>query len=180
MKYSHTLSKSDYLESQLYSISKSGRIKSQKNLNYFLVVLAMFGFTFLFYKIDEIILMYTGVVYTVLVLIFYPILLKKRDYNNYSNFVNENYNYRFEKPINITFYETHFEVLDFTGETKIYLSIIKEIIEVKKCFYLKMKTGGNLIIPKSKLENLENSQFFFISLSTSLKINYIKDLDWKW
>ncbi len=71
-------------------------------------------------------------------------------------------------------------IIDITGETKINLSIIEEIIETSKYIYLKIKTGGDLILPKMKVENISKVETNLISLAEKLKINYRKELEWKW
>ncbi|WNM18171.1 YcxB family protein [Flavobacterium capsici] len=60
------------------------------------------------------------------------------------------------------------------------MSIIEEIIEIKDYIYLKIKTGGYFILPKSKIENVTEVQINLASLAEKLKINYTKELEWKW
>ncbi|WNM23117.1 YcxB family protein [Flavobacterium capsici] len=92
----------------------------------------------------------------------------------------ETYKSKFNVSCHSVFNENSIVCTDIIGESKINLSIIEEIIEIKDYIYLKIKTGGYFILPKSKIENVTEVQINLASLAEKLKINYTKELEWKW
>ena len=180
MELIYTLDESDYLEHQLYVASKSDRVKKQRIKSWLIVTLAFLSLCFLFYTTENNFMMYYFGGFCILTLLFYPIYLRRRYKKHYEKYIEDTYKNRFNKPNKIIFDETSINCFDISGETKINLTIIEEIIETSRYIYLKIKTGGNLIIPKLKVENIAMVQTNLISLANKLKINYNKELEWKW
>jgi hypothetical protein len=180
MTLKYSLDLNDYLQFQLYTASKSKRIKN-KRLKSLLIVMGMFlMLAVLFFQKDETVLMYYFIGCSVLSLIFYPLYLRNHYKKHYQRFIAENYKFRFNEECVITFNENTIETIDRTGESKINVSEIEEIAEVNNYIYLKMKTGGALIVCKDKVENPHKVREFFKTLTQSLKINYDTELNWKW
>ena len=57
---------------------------------------------------------------------------------------------------------------------------IENVTETANYFYLKIKTGGHLIIPKLKINNVDDVREELKSLCAKLSIDFITDLNWKW
>jgi hypothetical protein len=55
-----------------------------------------------------------------------------------------------------------------------------EIIEISTLILIRLKSGQSLIIPKLKIDNIEDVRAFLKSLADSLNINYLIEDDWKW
>lgn len=180
MEINYTLDEKDYLEHQLYIASKSDRIKKQRQKSLLIVIFAFLSLSYLFYTTDNKFMMYGFIFISVLSLIFYPIYLKQHYYKHYQKFIVDTYKNRFNEPCKIVLTENSIDCIDISGETKINLTIIEEIVETTKYFYLKIKTGGHLIIPKMKVEDNANVETSLSSLADRLKIKYIKELEWTW
>ncbi|MBP9214513.1 MAG: YcxB family protein [Chitinophagaceae bacterium] len=168
------------MQHQLYIASKNNSVKNQRRKGWFITTLAFSVLGGIFYQDGNKLMMYYFLAASILNLIFYPFYLKKYYKSHYQKFINDNYKNRFEETCTITFKEIHIETFDKTGESKINLTEIDEIIETANYFYLKMKTGGSLIIPKLKIENSPKVKTSLLSLASNLKINYTQELDWKW
>jgi hypothetical protein len=78
------------------------------------------------------------------------------------------------------FTETAIETYDITGEAKINLTQIENVTEIVDYFYLKMKSGGHIIIPKYKINNSSEVREKLKALCDKLSIDFITDLNWKW
>ena len=180
MELKYTLDETVYLEHQLFIASKSERIKKQRVKSLVIVICAFLSLSFLFYTTHNIFMMYGFGIFSMLTLFFYPYYQRQHYYKHYQKFIADNYKNRLNEPCNIVFNEDRIDCFDITGETKINISIIEEIIETGKYIYLKIKTGGSLIIPKLKVKNIATVQTSLALLADRLKINYTKELEWKW
>ena len=180
MKVNYILDENDYLQFQLYTASKSDRIKKQRKKSWIIMTLAFLSLSCLFYTTEIKFLMYYFAVFSILSLILYPIYSKKRYYNYYKKYNLDTYKNRFDNPCIITFDELNIISSDSTAETSIKLSAIEEIAETSQYIYLKIKTGGSLIIPKFKIENFNLVQTYLENLAEKLKINFDKELNWRW
>ncbi len=180
MKLNFNLYENDYLQHQLFVASKSTRVAKQRRKSTGIVFLSFLALSFLCYISDNKFMMYGFLIGSILSIIFYPNYLKQHYYKHYRRFISDTYKNRFNEPIEVIFTESTINCIDITGETKINLSSLEEITETEKYIYLKIKTGGHLIIPKSKIEDIKNVELYLVSLALRLKINYHKEFDWKW
>jgi hypothetical protein len=116
----------------------------------------------------------------VLIAIFWfflhPIYSRWRYKNHFKKHVAENYKNRINKPVEIDFTENSVNAKDFTSESKIYGTELKELIETKNHFFLKLKTDLSLVVPKHSIEN----QSEFKKRITELGAEYIDELNWEW
>lgn len=180
MTLKYSLDLNDYLQFQLYTASKSKRIKN-KRIKSLLIVMGIFlMLAVLFFQKEERVLMYYFIGCSVLSLIFYPLYLRNHYKKHYQRFIAENYKFRFDEECVITFNENLIQTIDRTGESKVKISEIEEIAEINGYFYLKMKTGGALIISKLKIENPERVKEYLNSLANGLGVRYVIEPNWKW
>jgi hypothetical protein len=99
---------------------------------------------------------------------------------HYQKYIEDIYKNRFGEVSTISFNDKSIDCLDRTGESKINYMEIEEIFETGDYFFLKMKSGVVLIIPKTKVENFEKVKVELKNLSYKLQINYSQELKWKW
>ncbi len=78
------------------------------------------------------------------------------------------------------FNERGIETSSTTGELKIYFSGISEIAETGEYFYMKLKSGNTIIIPKKKLEDKEKVENKIREITENYKIKFISELNWIW
>ncbi|WP_256010319.1 YcxB family protein [Desertivirga xinjiangensis] len=65
------------------------------------------------------------------------------------------------------------------GESKIYLTEIKELHETGQHFFVKISTGESLVLPKTQVDTqLLKEQLF--KLLPEHKVIVKEDLQWKW
>ena len=153
MELNYTLNENDYLQHQLYIASKSERINKERKKSLTTVTFTFLALSFIFYTTDNQFLMYSFILLGILCLLFYPFYLRKHYFEHYQIYISDIYKNRFNEPCKLVFTENSIESIDITGETKINIFILEEINETGKYFYLKTKTGGDIIIPKIQLEN---------------------------
>lgn len=180
MKIEYKLEKIDFLKYQLFAASKSERIiKSRKNsrirlpIVYLLLGLLLFAFADLIFAL---IFIGIGVVWYLL----HPYFMKKRYIRHFEKYIDENYQNRFSKTVTIDFEGEYIISTDYLGESKLKIREIAEINEIKDYIFLKFSSGESLIIPKDRLENVNELNNILTKIVSDLSINHNIDLDWQW
>ncbi|HMC01955.1 MAG TPA: YcxB family protein, partial [Flavobacteriaceae bacterium] len=108
--------------------------------------------------------------------VFYPMYSKWRYKRHFKKHVEENYKNRINKPVVIDFSENSVNAKDFTSETKINGTELKELIETKNHFFIKLTTDLSLIVPKHSIKNRTE----FKKRVTEFGAEYVDELNWKW
>ena len=169
MKYS--LDENDYLQSQLFIASKTERIKNQRRRSWIIISLGFFSLSYLFSQTDKDFLVYYFIGFGILSIFLYPLYQKSYYRKHYQKYIADTLKNRFGETATITFTDTNIECFDRTGDSKIILTEIEEIFETGEYFYLRMKSGVSLIIPKSKIENTDNLRTELKTLADKLKVH---------
>jgi hypothetical protein len=177
MNINYQLTNSDFLEYQLYTSSKSKSHKKKRFRSRVIIpIMYMLFGLYLAYKNGNngIGIIFVGI--GILWFAFYPIYSKWRYKNHYQKHIEENYKNRINKPVEIDFDENSVNAKDFTSESKIKGTELKELIETKNHFFIKLATDVSLIVPKHSVEN----QTEFKKRVTELGAKYVDELNWEW
>lgn len=134
----------------------------------------------MFYQSGNTLLFYYFLIFGVITMIFYPLYERWHYKNHYSRFIAQTYKNRFGQIANITFAEAGIETKDITGESRINLTEIENVTETGNYFYPKLRRGENMIIPKSKLGDVDIVRNELKQLCERLNIDFIEDLNWRW
>lgn len=181
MNFEYSLSKEDYLKHQLYTASKKESLIKQRSKSKIFVTLFFFilgVFLFLNTKIRFLSYYFLGV--SIINLIFYPNYQKQKYQKHYEKYIGETYKNRFNEISKVNFNENVIDIEDFTGETKIKYNALEEINEIENHIFLKLKSGGDLIIPKLKIENLSDLKIQIKNITEKYNLNHNIELEWKW
>jgi hypothetical protein len=180
MTLTYELDHNDFLQHQLYVASKTPRIKRQRITNWLTTSGCMLILSFMFYQSGNSLLFYYFLVFGAITLIFYPIYERWHYKNHYSKFITHTYKNRFGQIANITFSESGIETKDITGESRINLTELENVTETGDYFYTRLRIGENMIIPKSKLGDVDIVRNELKQLCGRLKIEFIDDTNWRW
>ncbi len=176
MLIKYKLEKEDFLNFQLFAASQSERImKKKRNTPVFLSLLTL-TMGVCFYLMNNIPLTVYSVALTFLFCFLYPKYSSWRYKKHYQAYINENYNNRFGKSIELEFNQDAIKSKDKTGEGMINLSEVAEVCETFDYLFVRISTGITLIIPKRELLDVESLKNHFILIG----LNIIDKLDWKW
>ena len=115
-----------------------------------------------------------------LFLFFYPVYKKYYLEKYYTQFTADRYRKRSFEETTIYFHNDYIEIKDKTVECKINVIELENIIEAPAHFYITLKTGGHLIIPKLQLSNIEEVRSELKNLSAKLQVPFTTDLKWRW
>ncbi|MBB4804177.1 hypothetical protein HNP37_004263 [Flavobacterium nitrogenifigens] len=181
MTTNYQLDENDFLQYQLYTASKSERIK-KKRLKSKIIIPIIYGLIVAFdlYKGNTnsaIVFLAMGILWFFL----YPFWDKRHYIKHYKGFIKENYQNRFNKVVVIEFADDFISSNDISGsEMKIATSEIEEINEISSSIFIKFNIGNSLILPKNKIQNNDDIILFLRQLANSLNIKYNIENDWKW
>ncbi|HMK05185.1 MAG TPA: YcxB family protein [Ferruginibacter sp.] len=180
MKLTYSLSENDFLLHQLYIASKNDRIKQQRLKSWLIYTAALLILSLLFYQSGNTFMTNYFLIFGLVILCFFPFYQKWYHKNHYKKYIADTYKNRFGQTTNVSLNEEGIETSDATGESKINLSEIENTIETSDYFYIKMRTGGHLIIPKFKLADTDSVRQELKKLCSKLSVDYIDDLNWRW
>jgi len=180
MNLTYSLSENDFLEHQLYTASKNERIKQQRLKTWLIYAAALLILSLLFYQSGNTLMTRYFLILGLIVLCFFPFYQKWYHKNHYRKYIADTYKNRFGQTANISLNEDCIETSDITGELKINLSGIENIVETGDYFYIKIRTGGHLIIPKFKLADSDSVRQELQNLCSKLLVDFIDDLNWRW
>lgn len=180
MKLNYSLSQEDYLNFQLYYGLRSPYGKKLRTRNWLIVPLIYTFFASILFFTSSPIFSISFLILAILWLLFYPSFQKRRMAKVYKNYNIEQFQRRFDKPVEVSFDKLHVNLKDYAGEAKINLIEIDEMREVENYYYLKFTTGVVLIIPKQKIDTIDELKAFLEALVKKSRIKYVPDLEWKW
>lgn len=177
MEIEFTNQKNDYLIFQLWQVSKSQRTKNRRIRNRFAipVILIVIGIqaAILNYTLYFILSVTTSLAWFIL----YPYYFRWLYINHYSRHIDEYYKNIVNKTGRIKITDEYLESNDEGGSSKILLPEIKFIEEIGSHFFVQLKSGLTLILPKDRIDSI-NDFIGLIENKTGLK--KVKNLDWKW
>ncbi len=180
MTLTYTLTEEDYLQSQLFVSSKSERVNKQRKKSWLILTSCFFVVSVLMYNRTDNILTIYFVIVGILTLIFYPKYQSshyKKHYQRYIKDVRKDY---FNEKVRVTFSDDVIETQDRTGSSTINLTELESTSETTSYFFVKLKSGPHLIIPKAQLDNKDEVRNKLISISKKFKSTFISELNWKW
>lgn len=180
MSIEFTLEKEDFLTFQLYSATKSETVKKNRNKNRIRVPIVYAILSIILYIYADILF---AAIFLIIGLLWYllsPYYLRKRYLKHYSKHIEEHYKNRFGKSESLTFNSDIMESKDITGESKLNLSEVEELNEIKDYYFLKFSSGVSLIIPKNRIEKKEDLKESLLKIVSDFNIKHNQELDWKW
>lgn len=170
------LEEADFLEFQLYTASKSDRIRKRKRNGWILFPLVATVLSIRFFWIGNINM---GIYFSVIASAaagFYPLYFKWRYKGLFKKFIRDNYSARIGEKEVLEFRQKTLFIQDKTGEGEIKLKEIERVTETANHFFIGISSGTSLIIPKKELDDVNGlRQKFHV-----LKLKLHEELDWAW
>ena len=161
MKLEYKIDEQDFLDFQLFTASQSDRIR-RKMLNGWIFLTLGFGLVavYFFLKYNILFTIHFGLS-SIVCGLFYPKCFRCRYKKHYKNHIRENYANRFDESEYIEINNETIFCKDKSGEGSINISQIEKVDETVKHFFVKIKTGMSLIIPKLKIQNPDDVRVKF-------------------
>jgi hypothetical protein len=158
MILTYTLGPGDYLNYHLFTASLSETLKEQRKRNRVIWSFALLCLAFAFYGDNDRWLACYFLFLAILIAFFYPYYSRWRSKDAYKEIhdISEN------------------------SETTIATSEIDKIYETSEYFFLKLKSGLTLIIPKLKIDNADLLKAELQSIADEQHISFIEMKNWKY
>lgn len=177
--YKITLDKNDFLRYQLFTASKSKRIKNKRIRTWILLTISFLVLGLALRQNADKFLSYYFIGFSIITLIFYPLYQRRYYKKHYEKHINENYTNRIGVESELGFENGFIVSIGDNQEGKIKLTEIQEINEILENLFIKIKTGESVIIP-SRFSEYDTLKKQLSDLIESLEIDWNTQLDWKW
>jgi len=161
----------DFLEFQLFAASQSKQISKNKLRSWLLVTLMFAALAVVFYfKSGNSMAIYFGIA-TIAAALLYPKYLAWYYKRHFTTYVKENYSYRFGEEVHIEIDNQTIFCKDKAGEGTINTSEIEKVDETDNHFFVKIKSGVSLIIPKQSAHISDEIRATFERLGVEVNNN---------
>lgn len=180
MKYTIEYVEDDFLQFQLFTASQSERIKKKGKRSTYLIMLSFLMLAFLFKESSSDILFYAFLAWIPITYFFYPKYIKNHHYKHYQGFVKDSFQKRDHQPTFLEFKEDIIFSKNEYGESLLKYKAIDCVIEIPQLFFIPLKSGGTLILPKRNIENYDELFSFLREKSHQLEFDYSIYKDWSW
>ena len=181
---SYKLYPNDYLQQVLYYNTVSVNSKKQRTRAWlFVIFIIVISNALLLYVFREKIEIghYLGAIpMSILGIFLFPYFYRTLQKKQLLKFVEETYKNNFGKESNLSFSNENIEIHNSTGESTIKYATIEKIIEISGHFFLVLKAGTYIIIPKSEMSDIGIVKNTLHTIAAENKILYSSELDWKW
>jgi hypothetical protein len=179
-KFTVSLDEEDYLAYQLYATSTNSRMRKARVRNWILMSASCFGLAYLFYESNSNALAIYFLIMTLVLGVFYPKYSTWYYKRHFTKHNREVYKNRFGTKCEIQFTDEAIFCQDQTSETKISTSDIEQVNEIGSHYFLKLKSGPSLIIPKAKTLEIDLVKSEILLLTKKLQVPLNVDLNWRW
>lgn len=126
---------------------------------------------------------YLGLVFILLGISWYylyPLYESKRYVKKYAAIITKSFGDTFPKNVKIEFTEKALSSFDAFGESKTNLKNISEIDETANHYFILLNSGAAYILPKNRIEKINEFQSWLDVVLKKYAINWYRDLDWVW
>jgi len=175
-----TLDENDFLTFQLYTASKTPRIRNGRIRTWILMTVTFLLFAYLFYKSNNESLTVYFLSFAGLSALFAPLYTRWRYRQHYLRYIRDTYKNRLGQECTLILDADTVGSKSNAEEVKIKKSEIEEINEIRDYYFLKARSGTILLISKSKTENREEIEKLIKSLVETYRVRHNVELNWKW
>ncbi len=180
MTLNYKLEEADYHTHLLFTISKSSSAIKTRNRIRFLMTISLILFAVMAYGNHS-----TGqTVYfsalAILAFFFMPLYTRWSYRKTYLKHVRNYYKDRLSEPTTITFKSDILLISDSQGNSQVDVTELDEINELENYYFLKVKSGQSIIIPKLKIDNKEELTSTLKELSQNQSIAWNDETSWIW
>ncbi|MBL3658317.1 YcxB family protein [Fulvivirga sediminis] len=180
-KYRFSLEEEDYLTHQLYTASQSKSGANRRKWRWFFMTGIMFVFSFFFYQKDNMWLTLYFAIIGVIVLALYPVYLKWLYKRHYRRYIRDRFSDQFGKTITLELYEDQLISKDEDNtQSKFAYRTVDQITNLPKHFLINVKSGEALIIPKERVNDIDQLEAKLKYISDFANADYSNQQNWKW
>lgn len=176
MLFTFKIEQNDFLTFQLYTVSKSLNVLKTRQRGRFLTSIAGLLLAINLFVTGSYIAGVLMLAVAILTYSFYPRYHRWRLKNHFIKYSKKNYGSHFGQEESLETNKDFIISKNIAGEGKVKVSELDSLIELSDYFFLKMKNGSSIIIPKRFLENSTD----FINEIGKYNIPLTQELNWKY
>ncbi|CAG5081625.1 YcxB family protein [Parvicella tangerina] len=182
MKISYQIKEEDYLTHQLYTASKTKKIRRKRIVFWLIVPVAYASAGYLSYfqfRQHNVGLVMFGL--AIFWLLFYPFYSRWNYKRHYRNHIQKHLKGQFDQVVSLELGDNRLIIQDAKGNnSNIKYVSVKEIVELPDHFLIRMQTNSSIIFPKREFKDIKELQKFLGLIVTRHKVSFRKDVKWKW
>jgi len=179
MTASITLKKEDYLTYVLFTSSKSKRVKKNRLISRLILIIGCLIGAFIGYQKEDIFIEYYFLAAGVGMLLFYPRYQRWYYKRHYAKQVSETRKDCFNEICKLEITTEQIWTVDDSSEMKFKTADMLEINEIADYFFLKVKGGSSLMLPKAEFD-YKSLLELLTDISKKYSIPMNRELGWKW
>lgn len=179
MDISYILREEDYLQFNLYVASNSKVVKRRRILSRYVVPAAYLIFALISFYVNAIIMGIIFLVFSILWVLLYPAYEVKKYVKAYKKYIQSNLSRSLNNQVELKVKDDFINLYDHTGEHKISIASLYELVELQSIFLLSFDVSKAIIIPKDQID-VSLVRQNLMDLSRTHKIPLIEKMDWKW
>ncbi len=180
MNCTYQLDENDYLTHLLFTISKSSSANKTRTKIRLLVTISLLLFAFISFGNHSKGQAIYFTIMAMLTFLFMPLYTRWSYKKTYLKHVRKFYQERMSETTNVTISEKDLTISDSKGNSTMSISDIEAINELNDYYYLLLKSGPSIILPKQKIENNTELEGKLKQLSTAKSIPWNDETNWIW
>lgn len=170
----------DFLQYMLYSTSHSLQAKKQRRKSWIIVTLMCFLAASVFFATGNKSLAIYFLSFGVVTLLFYPRYQRVQYKKHFLRNINETYANRIGQTATYNFNDAAVITESQEAGSTINYEAFESFNETGAYWFLKLKSGGSLILPKQVLKDAEGFKLFLTDKAALHQVAMLSELDWKW
>lgn len=179
MEFEFRINEEDFLTFQLYNASKSAKIRKTRKRSRSTISILYIVVSVIFLLLQNYVMAFGFFLISILWFVIYPMYERKKYLNQFKKYVAEHFKENFSKLSKVRINDGVWNSKNEDKESKFELKDIEMVSEIGSHFFIVLKSGYILIIPKREinerdLKNLLNE--------SALKYDFVynKELEWEW
>ena len=180
MNFTYKLEEEDYHTHLLFTISRSSSaIKTRARIR-ILMTISLLLFAFIAYGNGSTGQMYYFSLLAVSAFFLMPIYTRWSYKKTYLKHVRNYYKDRMSEPTTLLINNFSINISDSQGESQIDFSELDEVNELSNYYFLKVKSGQSIIIPKEKIEQKEIIELKLKEIAQIHSVKWNDEKEWIW
>jgi hypothetical protein len=174
MLFTFKIEKDDFLTFQLYTVSKSVNVLKTRRRGQLLTSIAGFLLSVNLFVTGSKIAAVFMLAISIMTYVFYPRYHRWRLKSHFKKYSKKNYGSQFGQEENLETQSDYVISKNIAGEGKVLSSELYDLTEIRDHFFLKMKNGSSIILPKRDIKEEKGLVKEFKKMGVPL----IQELDW--
>jgi len=178
MNLQYQLDNSDYVQALIFYSRQNSDLKKRRNRSWVVNTLAIFSLSFYFWTVKNHFLTIYFLIAGVIVGCIFPFYTRWRQKRFYTSYI-ANMSKDWERQgCKLQVADGYLEMSDNDSWSKLAVKKIQVIHEVTPYFFIRLKAGSTIIIPKNRIEDIDSVRNELVELGSTFNIPVITDLKW--